>query len=151
MLLSGKFTLQAPIQQIWDLILNPETATSCMPGCLEAKAIDEKNFVATVQQKVGSISVTFRFTTTLTEINPPTHLKAVGKGEELSKAATFTHQTAIDLKETSKDEVEVSYRSNVRIVGRLSIFGDRIMTAKANEVEGEFTEALKKKLSGHKV
>jgi carbon monoxide dehydrogenase subunit G len=146
MLISGKFTLEAPIQQVWDMLLKPEIVASCMPGCEELKAIDEKNFMATVKQKVGPISAIFRFTTTLEETNPPTYAKSVGKGEELNKAGTITHETTINLKETLPGEVEVSYESKVRIVGRLATFGDRIMRAKAKEVEEEFTKALKKKL-----
>jgi carbon monoxide dehydrogenase subunit G len=42
--------------------------------------------------------------------------------------------------------VEISYRSNVSLVGRLATFGERIMRAKAKELEREFTENLQQKL-----
>ncbi|MFC1872822.1 hypothetical protein ACFLYV_03795 [Chloroflexota bacterium] len=46
--------------------------------------------------------------------------------------------------------MEVSYRSDVTIVGRLATFGDRIMRAKAKDVEKQFTQALQEKLKGGK-
>jgi len=146
MLLEGKFTLKAPIQEVWDFLIKPETLASCIPGTEEMKLIDERTYNTVVKQKVGPISVRFKFTTTLTEVNPPTHLKAVGKGADVGKAGTFTQETTVDLKEVSGGEVEVSYRSSVSIVGRLATFGDRIMRAKAKDIETQFTQALQDKL-----
>ena len=79
MLIEGKFTLRAPIQEVWDFLLAPGTLASCIPGAEKMEAIDEKTYESVVKQEVGPISVRFKFTTTLTEINPPTHLKAVGR------------------------------------------------------------------------
>ena len=147
MLIEGKFTIKTQIQKAWDNLLDPETLASCIPGCEKLEAIDEKTFDCIVKQKVGPITVRLKFLTTLTEIDPPTHLKAVGKGADMSKAGTFTQETVVDLKEVSGGEVEVSYRSDVRIVGRLATFGDRIMRAKARDVEKQFTQALNERLS----
>jgi len=146
MLIEGKFTLKAPIQEVWDFLLKPETLASCIPGLEEMELIDERTYNSVVKQKVGPISVKLKFTTTLTEVDPPTHLKAVGKGADIGKAATFTQETIVDLNEVSGGEVEVSYKSNVTIVGRLAMFGDRIMRAKAKEVGDKFTQALQDKL-----
>ena len=150
MIIEGKFTLKAPIQETWDNLLNPETLASCIPGCEKMEAIDEKTYDCVVKQKVGPISVRFKFTTTLTEINPTTHLKAIGTGADIGKAGTFNQKTTVDLKEVSAGEVEVSYRSDVTIVGRLATFGSRIMRAKAKDVEQQFTQALQEKLKGRK-
>ncbi len=150
MLMEGKFTIKAPIQKAWDNLLNPETLAACIPGCEKMEAIDEKTFYSVVKQKVGPISVRFRFTTTLTEINPPTHIKAVGKGEDIGKAGTFSQETTVDLKEVSGGEVEVSFKTDVTIVGRLATFGNRIMSAKAKSVEKQFTQALQEKLASER-
>jgi len=146
MIIEGKFTLNAPIQKVWDFLLKPETLASCVPGAEEIELVDEKTYNSVVKQKVGPISVRFKFTTTLTEIDPPTHLKAVGQGADLSKAGTFAQESTVDLKEVAEGEVEVSYRSSVNIVGRLATFGDRIMRAKAKGIEEQFTKALREKL-----
>ena len=148
MLIEGKFSIKVPIQKAWDYLLKPETLASCIPGCEKMEAIDERTYDAIVGARVGSISVRFKFITTLTEIERPHHFKAIGKGEEMGKAGTFRQETVVDLKEVSEEEVEVSYRSDVMIVGRLATFGDRVMRAKAKEVEEEFTQALNKRLSG---
>jgi len=146
MLIEGKFTLKAPIQQVWDFLLAPGTLASCIPGAEKMEAIDDKTYESVVKQKVGPISVKLKFTTTITETDPPRHLKAVGRGADIAKAGIFTQETTVDLTEISKDEVEVSYASNVSLVGRLAIFGERIMRAKTKKVGEEFTKNLQEKL-----
>ena len=146
MIIEGKFSLKAPIQKVWDFLLKPETLASCIPGAEKMEAIDEKTYESVVKQKVGPISVKLKFTTTLAEVNPPTHLKAVGRGADITKAGNFTQETVVDLKETSSGEVEVAYRSDVMITGRLATFGERIMRAKAKKVGDEFVENLQNKL-----
>jgi carbon monoxide dehydrogenase subunit G len=147
MLLEGKFTLQdAPIQEVWDFLLKPETLASCVPGAEKMEAIDDKTYESIVKQKVGPISVRFKFTTTLAETDPPRYLKALGRGADIGKAGTFTQETTVSLTELSKDSVEIAYHSNVSLVGRLATFGERIMRAKAKDLEKEFTQNLQDKL-----
>jgi carbon monoxide dehydrogenase subunit G len=152
MLLEGTFTLQdAPIQEVWDFLLKPETLASCIPGAEKMEAIDDKTYESVVKAKVGPIAVRFKFTTTLAETDPPRYLKAVGRGADIGKAGTFTQETSVSLKELSKDSVEISYHSNVSLVGRLSTFGERIMRAKAKELESEFTHNLQERLKSEVV
>ena len=146
MLMEGKFTLKAPIQEVWDFLLEPETLASCVPGAEKMEAIDDKTYESVVKQKVGPIAVRFKFTTTLTDIDPPRSLKAVGRGGDIAKAGNFTQETTVNLTEIAKDEVEISYTSNVSVVGRLAIFGERIMRAKSKSVGEEFTRNLQEKL-----
>jgi len=147
MLLEGKFVLKAPIQKVWDTLLEPETLLSCIPGAEKIERVDEKTYNCVVKQKVGPISVRFNFKSILTKVTPPTHLEMEGEGEDtIAKAAHFVQKSTVDLKELSGGEVEVSYRSDVNIVGKLAMFGDRIMRAKAKKVEEEFTEALQERL-----
>ena len=146
MLIEGQFTLKAPIKEVWDFLLDPGTLASCIPGTEKMEAIDDKTYESVVKQKVGPIAVRFKFTTTLTEVEPPKHIKAIGRGADLSKAGTFTQETTVDLTETTGGEVQVSYISNVSLVGRLATFGERIMRAKAKSVGEEFTRNLQEKL-----
>ena len=147
MLMEGKFTLEAPIKEVWDALFDPGILASCIPGTEEMRAINDKTYESVVKQKVGPISVRFKFTTTLTETDPPRYLKAVGRGADLHGAANFAQETSVNLTEIENGVVEVSYRSNVSLVGRLVTFGERIMQTKAKAVAEEFTKNLQKKLA----
>lgn len=146
MILEGKFKVKAPIQKLWDTMLNPETLRSCIPGAEKIEKLDEKTYDCDIKQKVGPISVRFKFQITLVKIDPPTHAEMEGEGEDIGKAGRFVQKTIIDLKEIEGGEVEIFYRSNANIVGKLAMFGDRILKAKAKKFEREFSQALKEKL-----
>jgi len=150
MKIEGKFTMKAPIQQAWDFLLAPGTLASCIPGAEKMEAVDEKTWEGIVKQKVGPITVKLNFTQTLTELDPPRHVKAVGRGSAAGGAGTFSQETIVDMKEIAGGEVEIAYSSNVSMVGRLATFGERIMRAKVNKTGEQFIQnlqnALKKEL-----
>jgi hypothetical protein len=144
--MEGKFTIKAPIQKLWETLLDPETLLSCIPGAEKIERIDEKTFDCVVKQKVGPISVKFKFKSVLSKVEPPTHIEVDGEGEDIGKAGHFVQKSVVDLRETPGGEVEVSYKTDATIVGKLAMFGDRIMRAKAKKVEEEFTKALQERL-----
>ncbi len=146
MIMEGKFTVKAPIQKLWDSLLDPETLLSCIPGAEKIERIDEKTFDCVIKQKVGPIGVKFKFKSVLAKVDPPKHIEVEGEGEDIGKAGHFVQKSAVDLREVGEGEVEVSYRTDATIVGKLAMFGDRIMRAKAKKVEEEFTKALQERL-----
>jgi len=145
-ILEGKFKLKAPIQKVWDALLEPSTLASCVPGAEKIEKVDERTYDCVVKQKVGPISVKFKFKTILTNEQPPNHIEFEGEGDDIAKAGHFVQKSWVDLQETPDGEVEVSYKTEVNIVGKLATFGDRIMRAKAKKVEEQFTKALQEKL-----
>jgi carbon monoxide dehydrogenase subunit G len=44
--------------------------------------------------------------------------------------------------------VEISYKSDASIVGKLAMFGDRVMRARAKKVQKELTSNFDRKLRG---
>jgi carbon monoxide dehydrogenase subunit G len=146
MLMEGRFILKAPIQKVWDTLLEPETLLSCIPGAEKIERIDERTYDCVVKQKVGPISVRFKFKSTIIKSDPPRHIEVEGEGEDIGKAGHVMQKSVVDLREISEREVEVAYTTDAMIVGKLAMFGDRIMRAKAKKVEEEFTQALQEKL-----
>ena len=95
----GWLKRHTPIQDLWGTLLKPETLNSCIPGAEKIEQIDEKTFDCVVKQKVGPISVRFKFKTILTKVEPPTHVELEREGEDIGKAGRFVQRTNIDLKE----------------------------------------------------
>ena len=148
MIIEGKLTVKAPIQKLWDMLLDPATLGSCLPGAEKIEKIDEKTYDAVVKQKVGPIKVTLKFRNVLTEVQPPYRLVLEGEGEDVTKLGHMRQKTIVELSEIGDGNVDVSYKSDVAIVGKLAMFGDRVMKSKAKEVEKEFTQNLQEKLKG---
>jgi carbon monoxide dehydrogenase subunit G len=145
-IIEGGFTLKASINKLFDFMLKPETIMTCLPGAESVKLLDETTYECVVKQKVGPISAKLKFVNRLAKVEKPTHIEIEGEGEDVTKLGHFKQKTLVDLKEVSPGEVEIKYKADIQIVGKLAMFGDRIMRAKAKEVEQEFTKALQERL-----
>lgn len=148
MLIQEKFTVKAPIREVWQFIVDPEQIGHCVPGCEKIEKVDARTYVAIVGAGVGPIKVRFKFTTHLTQIDELRHIHMEAKGADLGMAGSFTQASDVDLREVSEKETEVSYSSNVTVVGRLALFGDRIMRAQAKKIGDQFIKSLKEKIEG---
>jgi carbon monoxide dehydrogenase subunit G len=147
MLIEEKFTIKSPIRESWDFLLNPETIGPCIPGCEKIVASSDKEYESVIVAKVGPIAVRFKVKTVIDEIQPYTLIHTVGEGKELRNLGSFKQKTSIHLNELSKDETEVSYRSEVSVVGRLATFGDRVLRHKASEIGKEFADHINREIS----
>ncbi len=146
MILEGSITLKAPIDKLFDFMMQPETIMACMPGTESVKIIDDTSYEGVVKQRVGPISVRLKFTNKLTKVEKPNLMEIEGEGEDVTKLGHVKQKITVALKEISAGEVEVAYKADVSMVGKLAMFGDRVMKSKAKDVEKEFTKNLQEKL-----
>jgi carbon monoxide dehydrogenase subunit G len=147
MLIEEKFTIKTPLRESWDFLLNPETIGPCIPGCKRMVASSDKEFESEIVSKVGPIAVRFKVKTIIDEIQPYTLIRTVGEGKEIRNLGSFKQKTSIHLNKLSEDETEVSYRSEVSVVGRLATFGDRVLRHKASEIGKEFADHINREIS----
>ena len=146
MQIDGKFVVKGKIQEVWDLVLEPGTLASCIPGAEKIESTDNKTYNCLVKQSVGPITVRLQFVVKLTEITPPTYVKAVGRGEALGKLGTFGIELVVHLAEQPGTTCEIEYKADVSMVGKLATFGERIMRAKVKSVGEQFTQNLERKI-----
>ena len=146
MQIEEKFSVKAPIQKLWDSLLDPKIIGPCIPGCEKVEPLNDKEYDSIIKAKVGFLAVRFKVRTVIEEIIPHQFIRTVGEGNELRNLGFFKQKTHINFNALSEDETEITYQSEVSIVGKLATFGDRILKAKAKEVGKEFADAVKKRL-----
>ncbi len=147
MIIEGKFTVKAPIKKLWDTLFDVQALAACLPGTEKIEQLDDKTYDVTMKQKVCIIKVTMKGKQTLTKVEAPTHLEMEGEAEDITKLGRMKDKVTMDLKELAGGEVEISYNIDVSMVGKLAMFGDRVMRSKAVEIEREFVKNLSAKLS----
>ena len=147
MLISETFSIDISIQTLYYFLLDAQSVGACIPGCESVEVIGENEYDSIVKTKVGGISAKFKVRTVISETVPFNLIRTVGYGKEIRNLGQFKQKTEIALKELSSNETEVSYQSDVSIVGRLATFGDRIMRSKAKTMGQEFVDSVKSKFS----
>ena len=146
MLISEKFSVDTSAEKLYKFFLDANAVGSCVPGCESVEIVGENEYDSIIKTKVGTISAKFKVRTKISETVPCCLIRTAGTGKELRNLGQFKQTTEITLKELSENKTEVSYLSEVSIVGPLAKFGDRIMKSKANTMGKEFADSVKAKL-----
>ncbi|MEJ8566046.1 CoxG family protein [Elongatibacter sediminis] len=148
MKISRTFTVDAPRQSVWTFITDAERVAQCIPGCEGARETGPGQYDAAINVKVGPIRTTFQVAIEQTEERPPEFAAYVTKGEEGSRASRISATSELELTEPSAGSTEVTYSSNINIVGRLGKFGSGMMQKIADNIGDEFVADLKNQLEG---
>jgi carbon monoxide dehydrogenase subunit G len=140
------FTVKAPVSKVWAFMFDPRTMGPCVPGFVSATELEPGLFDVVMKVKVGIISLKMFTKTKIVEQDEPHHMKAMGDGHDRLKAGSFHQETTVDLKELSPEETEVRYAMNVRVVGKLATFGEKIIRATASKMGGKIVAKVKESL-----
>jgi carbon monoxide dehydrogenase subunit G len=145
------FTVDAAQQQVWEFITSAERIAPCIPGCEGAQEIQPGKYTAAIHTKVGPIKTTFAVEIEQTAERPPEFASYDTRGEEGSRASRISATTTLALKPLAGNQTEVSYTSDIHIVGRLGKFGSGMMQKIADGIGDEFVANLKAELEGREV
>lgn len=136
--LTGKYELDAPIQEVWDTILDPDVLRDCIPGCQDLEAESETEYRATVTVKVGPIKATFKGRVELSEMDEPNSLRLSGAGEGgvvgNAKGSSFISLTPGE----EPDTTVLEYDADVAIGGKLAQLGSRMIQGVARKLADQF-------------
>lgn len=136
--IQGRYELEAPTQEAWAMILNPEVLRECIPGCSDLEADSETSYRATVTVKVGPIKATFKGRVELSEIDEPHSLRLSGAGEGgvvgNAKGTSRIELTPGELPNTCILE----YDADVAIGGKLAQLGSRLIEGVARKLADQF-------------
>lgn len=140
------FTVAAPIERVWACITDPDIVAPCVPGCQSVEAISPTAYKAQVQIAVGPIKAKFNLDVEVIEENPPNELRSRTRGEEGSRASIVSAENLLRLAPAEDGGTEVTYSSEVSVVGRLGKFGLGVMKKKAQTLGQQFAENFRQKV-----
>ena len=140
--------IRAPRKKVWNFIWDVDRFISCLPGCKEAKIIEEgKRYSATMVEKVGPFKVEFPTTIEVLEKEELTRIKAQASGADNKIGSRMKVELEVNLKGEG-EATSLSFVAGVDIVGKLAALGHGIIKRKADQALDEFTQAVKRRLEG---
>jgi len=140
--------IRAPREKVWNFIWDVDRFISCLPGCKDAKTIEEgKRYSATMVEKVGPFKVEFPTTIEVLEKEELTRIKAQASGADNKIGSRMKVELDVNLKGEGETTF-LSFVAGVEIVGKLAALGHGIIKRKADQVLDEFAQAVKQRLEG---
>jgi len=145
--LENHFTVAAPVDEAWKVLLDVERVAHCMPGAT-LDSVDGDEFNGKVKVKVGPIVVTYQGVARFVERDEAAHravIDASGKESRGSGTAKATVTTALKEKD---GQTEVSVLTDLNITGRPAQFGRGVIADVAAKLTDKFAESLAAELGG---
>jgi hypothetical protein len=140
--------IAAPRERVWKFIWDVDRFIACVPGCKEAKTLEEgKRYAATMVEKVGPFKVEFPTTIEVLEREELTRIKAQASGADNKIGSRMKVDLDVSLKEQDGRTL-LAFVAGVDILGKLAALGHGIIKRKADQVLDEFAQAVKQKLEG---
>lgn len=141
------FILDAPIQRTWAFLNEPQEMGSCLPGCHTVEVVEPGKYRASVGLKVGPIKVGFDVQVETEDERPPEHATYTMRGADKDGSSKVSAHCTLALKAVDNRRTEVTYTSNVQIVGKLGKFAGGVMQKFADSINDQFIAALTKRVS----
>ncbi|AEE53116.1 CoxG family protein [Haliscomenobacter hydrossis] len=146
MTLSGTYTVNAPAQTIWDMMMDPEVLARITPAITKLEKIDDENFKAIAEVKIGPVGGAFSGNLKMVDKIQPESFKLII--QQNSKIGNAAAEVSMNLKALSEAQTEVSFTGDVKLSGMLNTMGGRVITPVANMLSKQFFEALEKEVNG---
>jgi carbon monoxide dehydrogenase subunit G len=149
MKLEQSFDVDAPLEQVWDLLIDVQRVAPCLPGAQLTEAGDDGTYNGTFSVKIGPATAAYRGTLKMEEVDEAGHrvtMRATGTDKRGQGGAKALMVSALSAREGGGTHVEVE--TDMTITGRLASFsrGGMIQDV-SNRLLGEFAACLQSKLT----
>ena len=146
MKLEGTRTIAADRETVWTALNDPDVLKACINGCQELEKTSDTSFEATVKQKVGPVSATFKGVVNLTDLNPPESYRISGEGKG---GAAGSANGGADVKLTEVERgTELAYSVEAKVGGKIAQLGARLIDGFAKKMADQFFETFQNVVEG---
>lgn len=147
MKIANEFTVNAPVEQAWEVLTDLEQVVPLMPGA-QMVGWEGDDFLGKLKVKVGPVTSEFTGKANFVERDEHDHRAVInGSGRDSrgsgNAAATITTQLRED-----GDKTRVTVDTDLKIVGKLAQFGSGLLQQVSEKLVGQFVTSLEAKLAG---
>jgi carbon monoxide dehydrogenase subunit G len=141
---AGTQTIAAPIEKVWDFLMDPNQVGPCMPGFQAVEVIDPQTFKVRVAVGIAAVKATFTMDVRMVDLDPPTRAMAKAHGMAPGSAVDIT--SAMSLREAGAGTTMMQWSADVVVSGTLASLGARLLTSTAQKMTAQFFTCLQRKL-----
>jgi carbon monoxide dehydrogenase subunit G len=143
------FTVQAPVDEVYDALLDVERVAPAMPGASVLEKVDDDTYKVAIKVKLGPVSMTYRGDVSVVERDPSAHtavLDVKAKETRGQGSANATVRLALSsdgdaTKGTMNTAVQLSGKAAAMSRGVIDDVSKRLVAQFAENLEGIVTES----------
>jgi carbon monoxide dehydrogenase subunit G len=148
MILDQEVVIAAPVDRVWDFMMDIPAVSRCVPGVESFEAIDPDTYQGALKVKVGPIGVTLQGKVKVAERdrdNLRSRLEVSAAEKRI--ASTVNAKATMTLVPRGQNETVVQIHTEAAILGKLGEFGQAVMRRKADQVMQEFAQNMSRALT----
>ena len=149
MKLENEFTVNTPVDEAWEAMLDLERVTPCLPGAQLTEQVGDE-YKGTMTVKMGPITAKYDGTVKVEEADESAHravIRAEGKDARGQGTASATITSTLQ-EENGGESTRVHVETDMQITGRAAQFGRGVQQDVAEKLLGRFAECLEREIMG---
>ncbi|GAA5115658.1 SRPBCC family protein [Haloechinothrix salitolerans] len=141
MQLEHEFAVDAPIDEVWQALQDPERVAPCMPGA-SLTGVEGDTFTAKVKVKLGPVMMQYKGTGEFVEKDESAHKLVINaSGKDVRGAGTASTRSTVTLTGNG-DRTTGTVVSDVKVTGKPAQFGRGLISEVSGRLLAEFAANL---------
>jgi carbon monoxide dehydrogenase subunit G len=146
---TGDATLNAPVEKVWDALLDPSVLVRTIPGCERLEATGENAYAMTVTAGVAAIKGTYSGSCKLSDLQP--HQSLVMKLQGAGAPGTIGADVSVGFADAGDGRTTITYDADAVVGGMVGGVGQRMLTSVSRRMAGEFFGNVDSAIAGELV
>jgi carbon monoxide dehydrogenase subunit G len=147
MKLENEFTVPAPIDEAWAVLLDVERVAPCLPGAAVEPGGDDGEFNGTMTVKIGPITARYKGTVKIQEADEASRRAVMRAQAKDARGQGTAAATITSTMEEATDGTKVKVVTDMRVTGPAAQFGRGVMQDVSAKMMRQFAECLASEMS----
>jgi carbon monoxide dehydrogenase subunit G len=145
----GTVAINAPRDQVFAFLTNPEGVSQCVPGLESIEVVEPgKRFRATAAIGFGTVKARFVTDVEWLELEAPSHARMKARGKAPGSVADV--ESSMTLSEAGERGTSLAWAAEVTVAGTIASVAVRLMGTVSQKLTGLFFECVRGKIEGGK-
>jgi len=142
--ITGKQSIQAPRQEVFSRLIDPESIASCLPGVEKLEKIGDNEYSMSMNVGIGRVKGTYTGKVRLSNLNEPTDYQMYVDGS--GRPGFIKGTGSVRLTEGENNSTDIEYDGDVEVGGPIGSVAQRMLGGVANRMVGQFFGCIESKI-----
>jgi carbon monoxide dehydrogenase subunit G len=145
--LQQSFEVRAPVERVWETLIDIERVAPCLPGAEITEADDDGTYRGTFSVRLGPTTAAYRGELSLEEVDEAAHRVVMRASGQDKRGQGSAKATIVSTMEGEGELTRVDVDTDFTITGRLARFGRGGMIQDiSNRLLKEFADCLQQRI-----
>lgn len=141
-----KFQVSAPIEAVWQFVMDPNKVVTCMPGAALEEIVDEHTFDGSIKVKVGAVMAAYKGRVQLVEVDEANFVVRMSAEGREKGGGTAKGLMTSRLARVEGGATEVVAEASVDLTGKIMQVGRGMIQGVSHQLFQQFVARIRANL-----